>query len=413
MDDSNSIDGSGSTGGAAVTKSRVLFVDDDPHVLGVLRYTFGRSNAEWEVELAPSGTAALELMAAQPFDIVVTDLRMPKMSGVQLLNEVMQKYPRTIRIMISGYAEPDLVLGSLGTAHQFVAKPFELSSVRNTLIRLRNLNRLLESDEVRPLLNGLQKLPSIPAIYLELIDALSSMDSPLERVCSIVETDPALTAKLLQLVNSAFFGVSREVSRVSEAVQLLGLGLVRSLALGIHLFKAFDQSRFQSFSIDAVWNHSLQVALLARRILQSEGCPQHAQEQAFTGGLLHDAGKMILAENHPARYHQIIERSRSRHQPLHQAEQEILGADHALIGAYLFVLWGLPVSLTECVAWHHQPSRGVMPELSPLTAVHVANAVVAGREAEGGGKDRWLDWTYLDTLGMRTRLPAWSQLNAG
>ena len=398
-----------------MSKTRILFVDDEALLLEMLRLTLESMSAEWEMAFANSGEGALELMAQAPFEVVVSDMRMPGMSGAQLLNEVMQRHPATIRLILSGYAEEDQVIRCVGATHQFLAKPFELAALVATLEHVRSLKGRLHSPELRRLLVKRDTLPTIPAVYFQVLEALQAPDRPLEAIARMVAMDPGLTARSLQLVNSAFFGFARKVSSAEEALSLLGLSTIRSLALTTRLFAAFEGQAAELCPVEQVWGHSMQVAHLARRLVQLEGGDERLAEQAFTAGLLHDLGKLILADNLGPQYAQVLARSRSDKRHLSQVEQELLHATHAEAGAYLMDLWGLPAPLVEAVALHHQPGATKDPALSALTAVHVANVLANEFEPPSAdGAPSPLDLEYLGRLGLAQRVPAWrSQLRPG
>jgi putative nucleotidyltransferase with HDIG domain len=280
--------------------------------------------------------------------------------------------------------------------------------MRRTLGRLRQLNERLASPELRLLAAQLKSVPSIPSLYFKIMEALQSPDCPIEKIGEIVASDPGLTGKMLQLVNSAFFGFSRNVSDAGEAVQLLGVGRIRSLALSILLFSAFDAVKFKAFSVEQIWQHSLRTAQSARQIVQMESDDEVMAEQALSSGLLHDIGKMILADSLPERYMQVIARSKAEKRPLELVEHEVFGADHAELGAYLLQLWGLPVPLVEAVAWHHAPNRDIHPVFGPLTAVHVANSLQSVSKHIGGPPAPILS-SYIDKIGCGERLKVWEQ----
>jgi HD-like signal output (HDOD) protein len=391
-------------------KIRVLFVDDEPMMLEVLRMTVEMMQGEWETRFAESGQRALSLMEKEPFDLVISDMRMPGMTGAQLLNEVMQRYPATSRIILSGYAEHDEVLRCVGVTHQFLAKPCELPAMQATLKRIQGLRARLHSAEIQTLVAELRTLPSIPAVFFRIVETLQKPDCPLESISQIVASDPALTAKLLQLVNSAFFGFAREVLSAHEAVMLLGVGTIRCLALTLHLFSAFKGPGSDLLSAERIWRHSMQVGQWAKKIAEWEGVEEHLIEQCFTAGVLHDVGKLILVEALSGRYLDLVARANSSGRPLVEVEQEELGATHADVGAYLLDLWGLPGALVEAVALHHDPTRAVEFTFGPLAALHAANVFTNAVEESPSNRSREeLNAPYFGQLGLKSRVAFWRE----
>jgi putative nucleotidyltransferase with HDIG domain len=253
-------------------------------------------------------------------------------------------------------------------------------------------------------------LPSMPAIYFKILEALQKPDCPIQQIGEIVAQDPALTAKILHLANSSFYGFAREVSNASEAVLLLGVGTLRSLALTLHLFSAFDAVQYEHCSVSQVWDHSLLVGQWAQKIVKMEGGDERLMEETFTAGLLHDIGKLVLADNLAAPYVKLIELAHQQQCPLIEKERETYQATHAEVGAYLLDLWGLPMPLVEAIELHHQPGRTDHLVFGPLAAIHVANLLEQERNAaDKESVLRQLDMNYLGQLGVVDRIDAWRE----
>ncbi len=389
-------------------KKRILFVDDEAPVLAVLQALMRRMMNEWETSVASDGAEALALMDRQPFDVVVSDMRMPGMSGAQLLNEVMRRHPKAVRIVLSGHADERTVQETVGVAHQWLAKPFDPGVLSSILRRVSASHDWLNDRGLKELVGRLTRLPSAPHIYYQILESLQSPDCSMQVIADVIARDPALTAKILKLVNSAFFGMAREISSATEAVQLLGVSRIRSLALTHHIFSAFDQHSYAELSVDEIWHHSLQSAVWARQLARWQGNDRSLEDLAFTGGLLHDIGRLILAANLPAAYRQICAEAHRRSCPHLAVEREILHATHADVGAYLLTLWGLPLALVETVALHHEPALTVERAVNALTAVHVASVWSYERTASARiVPGTPLDADYLTSLGLSDRVAQW------
>jgi putative nucleotidyltransferase with HDIG domain len=358
---------------------RVLFVDDDSAVLGMLRVIFQRLGGEWDLAFAGGGEEALGLMQDRAFDLVVSDMRMPGINGVELLTEVRERQPQAARVILSGYADQHLVMRSLGVAHQFVAKPFDLPVFHAVVRRLMSLPDLLGNEHLRVIEARIQTLPSLPALYSELMEELASAEATTDSVGDLIAQDLGLTAKLLQLVNSAFFGVAQSVNSAREAVQILGFSLVRTLALSIYVFSRFDPATMPGFPIERLWRHSLATGMLARRIANKSGLGADQVEAAFTAGMLHDIGKLALVFSLPDLHRSAVENAVRQSIPTCDAEKAVIGSSHAEVGAYLLGLWGLPAELVDTTAWHHRPREREPVELCPLTAVHMAEYIQTRR----------------------------------
>jgi HD-like signal output (HDOD) protein len=395
------------TAPAAPAKTRILFVDDEPSMLRVLKMGMRSMAGVWDMEYANSGEEALELIKKHPFEVVVTDMRMSGINGAQLLNHVLRLHPQTIRIVLSGYSDLSEVLGCIGLTHQFLEKPCSLDDLKSCLARVSNVNSRLANDRLRTLAGSLKNLPSLPELYLEIAEALQSPTCSAQRIAEIASQDPAIAAKLLQLTNSAFFGFSRKVSSIDEAVQLLGVGVVQSLAIAVPIFTSFSRQKCPEFPLDQIWEHSLQTGIICRRICSEHLGDAFLAEQAFCAGLLHDLGKVMLADNLPAEYGQILKESREQHLPLREKEQQVLNATHAEVGAYLLAIWGLPIPLVEAVANHHCPRRCGIQEFCLAGVVHVANALQYATTGQIDPELNPVDAEYLKSVNLENQYKTW------
>lgn len=395
------------TAPVALAKTRILFVDDEPSMLRVLKMGMRAMAGTWDMEYANSGEEALGLIQQRPFDVVVTDMRMTGINGAQLLNHVLRLHPQTIRIVLSGYSDLSEVLGCIGLTHQFLEKPCSVDDLKGCLARVANLNSRLANDRLRTLAGSLKNLPSLPELYLEIAEALQSPTCSAQRIAEIASQDPAIAAKLLHLTNSAFFGFSRKVSSIDEAVQLLGVGIVQSLAIAVPIFTSFSRQKCPEFPLDQIWEHSLQTGIICRHICTQYLGDAFLAEQAFCAGLLHDLGKVMLADNLPADYSKILKESHEQYSPLREKEQQAFNATHADVGGYLLAIWGLPIPLVEAVANHHCPGRCGTHELSLAGIVHIANTLQYVTAGQVDPRLNPIDLEYLKALNLEHQYEIW------
>jgi HD-like signal output (HDOD) protein/ActR/RegA family two-component response regulator len=388
-------------------KNRILFVDDEPSLLRVLKLALRSLDATWEMDFANNGMEAMALLEHKEFDVVVTDMRMPGINGAQLLNHVLRTHPRTVRIVLSGYSDLSEVVNSVGLTHQFLEKPCSLADLKDRLERLAAMKGGLENDGLCNLIGGLKTLPSLPKVYLEITDALQSPTATTQRIAEIACQDPPISAKLLQLANSAYFGFSQKVYTVEDAAQLLGVSIIQSLSLAVPIFSAFSRGKCPDFPIDQIWEHSLQTGIIARRIAAHHLEDAALAEQAFCAGLLHDLGKIILADNLPAEYAAILKKSLATHTPLPAVEQEHFQTSHAEVGAYLLALWGLPLPLAPAVAAHHHPRGCGTAQLCLAGVIHLANALEHAAAVQPDGMPSPLDAEYLTFVGLDRQFQTW------
>lgn len=391
--------------------TRILFVDDDSKVLNGLRRMLHPERAEWEMAFAGGGAQALEIMASRPFDVVVSDMRMPQMDGAQLLEEVRGRHPDVIRIILSGHSGQEMILKSIGPTHQYLAKPCDAGALRTTIARALALRKLLTDDRVKAAVGRMEMLPSIPALLAELREEVQRPSASLHSVGAIISRDVGMTGQILHLVNSAFFGLPRRVSDPTAAVTYLGLNTVVSLITTLHVFRQVEESCRAMFDVDRMWRHSLNSGQVAKAIAKAESPDRVVAEDALAAGLLHDAGRLVLMSNFPGCYRRLVDRAKAGERPLVELEALEFGATHAEVGAYLVGLWGLPNSISETLAYHHRPRECVAGGFGPLTAVHAACALdhrLAGPSLSATGVE--LDDAYLAKLGLQARVGEWTNL---
>lgn len=395
------------------TRLRVLFVDDDPRVLRGLRRQLESMTDEalmmaFHAMFAESGEAALDIITRQPCDLLITDIRMPGMDGVTLLKEVQRISPHTIRMILSGYSDHGAYLFTTGLAHQYLAKPCNLTALKQVLNRAIFLHRLLDNEGLKKLISSMKTLPSLPETYYRLLKELQSSNSSVKQVGQVIAEDAGMTAKILQAVNSAFFGLSQRIVDPTQAVLLLGLDTIKALVISVHIFAQFEQPNARGLTVGNLQTHHLTVAMLARHIAEWQQLDRSALDAAVTAGLLHDIGKLVLAANLPEQYRRVQLWAEKRNITVYQAEGHIFTATHAEVGAYLAGLWGLPDPIVEALAYHHQPGLGGNARLSPLTAVHLADcwAHQANRRNDQQAIPE-PDLAYLAQLGLLDRLPEW------
>ena len=379
----------------------ILFVDDEPHIIDGLQRSLRPMRHEWKMVFANSGAQALERLAQESFDVVVTDMRMPGISGAQLLTEVLKQYPHIVRIMLSGHSDLQAIMQSVGPTHQYLSKPCNVDHLKETIANACALRDLLGSATLRGMVAEMKSLPSLPGLYAEIIEAAQSSEMPLAAIGAVIARDVGMTAKMLQLVNSAFFGLPHHVTNASEAVGMLGLDTVRALILSFHVFEECDAILLPDFSAEKLWHHSLLVGKLAKQIATLEGGDRRLCEDAYTAGLLHDAGKLALAIHLPRPYAEALALAQAQNLPIFEAETTILGASHAEVGAYLLGLWGLPKTIVEALAFHHCPEVLSEAEFSPLSAVYAADCLVNSVCPN--------NTAYFKAMGKAERISLWAE----
>jgi putative nucleotidyltransferase with HDIG domain len=393
---------------SSAERCAVLFVDDEPRVLQGLQRMLRGERQNWTMSFAANGREALGLLSRETFDAVVSDLRMPDMDGAELLNIIMERYPNTVRIVLSGETDPDVGFKTVRCAHQFLAKPCDAETLKDTLARAFALRRLIADRRLKSLLSRLETLPSPPVLYTQLMAEIQSPNSCFRKVGELIARDVGMTAKILQLVNSAFFGLARRIGSPQDAVSLLGCDTVKALVLSAKIFSQFDPRGMSRFAIETLWQHSLAASLCARIISASEKLPRKVQDEAFTAGILHDVGKLVLAQNFADSYASVLAQARTTGRPLCDLETECFGVSHAELGAYLMGLWGLSADVVDSIAHHHRPPHAAAA--AGVTAVvYAANVLEHLLSVRAADAPAAVDPTELKQLNISERFPVWEE----
>jgi HD-like signal output (HDOD) protein len=379
-------------------KKQILFVDDDPSILAGLQNLLYKDRRRWDMAFAPSGEAALEKLRTQTYDVVVSDMRMPGMDGATLLHRVKDASPATARIMLSGHADREAIVRALPALHQLLAKPCDAATLRATIERSLETRATIRDANVRSVIGRIDKLPSPPLICDQLAAVLGSPSSTLDELAAVVARDPGLSAKVLQLVNSAYFGCGQRTSSIREAVSLLGAEQLRYIGVTASVFGAMTEDPFPEFSLRDSQEHALRTAGLVRMFAKGA-----LAEEAFAGALLHDVGSIVLAFGFPVEYREVITRVQRTGASLAAVETEAFGTSHAEVGACLLGLWGLPAPILDIVRYHHHPDGAPAETRSVASAVHVAEAW----SYEPPGQ---LDLAALAAAGCASMVSIWGEL---
>jgi putative nucleotidyltransferase with HDIG domain len=364
----------------------------------------------WDMYFVGGGAEALTFLEQTPVDVVVSDVRMPGMDGPEFLEAVRQRWPGTARMILSGHSDRDFVFRSIKPAHQFLSKPCAPDDLKNAIDRVLRLGDIFTDVRLQDAVTRIETLPVLPAIFAELTEELRSPNASIKSIADILSRDIGLTTGILKLVNSSFFGMPRRVASTEQAVTLLGLETVRALVLAHYLFSRFDGRRYPGFGLGTLWDHSLGVARCAKTLAALQGGDKTDKDVCFMSGLVHDMGKLILAELFEADYQQVLTVVRARNIITWEAEMEVLGVSHAEIGAYLLGLWGFEETMVHSVARHHEPCR--IEAASPLSVplIHAANAleheIVVINEHYAAHP---LDMAALESLGLAAHVPLWRE----
>lgn len=392
--------------------TRVLFVDDEPGVFEDLQRMLRSQRDRWEMVFANGGVAALALLETARFDVVVSDLHMPGMDGATLLKQVREQFPDVVRIVLTSDLELQTAFRTLDVAHQLLVKPCEPEGLRVAVERACSLKSTLSSYLMRRTVTALGELPALPRTYGALLRALNDPEVSLARMARIVESDVAISAKVLRLVNSAFFGLMNEIATVKTAVCYLGIEVLKHLVLSVEVFGVFRVPKpIAGFSMEKLQEH----AQLTARIVKRLPVARYLGDAAIVAALLHDVGKLVLAARLPEQLAHALRIASHEGQPLYAVENHLMGFNHAEIGAHLLALWGLPSPIVEAVAYHHAPGRIPPQGFDAVAAVYLADLLAHECETGRASTDaspllQGTDLEYLDALEVTPQLPAWQAM---
>lgn len=396
---------------------RILFVDDDENLLKSLKVVLHSMRGLYDMTFVLRAEDAVEMLGSEDvFDLIVSDMHMPGMGGVELLTRFKERSPGTVRLVLSGNLDPQTLSEASSVAHQILAKPCESQHLRSVITRTAVLRERFAKCSLTEQLVQLGSLPSAPLVHWEIVNEMQAPEPSISRIGEIIEKDPGMSAKVLQIVN-VHSGPSLPISNITEAVEIIGLEHLQSFVLVSELFsQASENASVRNFALDVLWQHGLRVAEWAKTIAEMQMESKSTVDDSYTAGLLHEVGLLILASELPDELERAVAHAAERKMTLQQAEQDIFGVTHAELGGYFLDLWGLPQSVVDAIAYHYFPSHRPEgsyveesdSEFTPVTAVHVANYFCEERGDQTlDYGDPQLDVEHLEKLGLMEQTSMW------
>jgi len=385
---------------------RILFVDDESKVLDGIRRLLHADRKRWDMQFAIGGEAALRACEAGRFDVVVSDMRMPGMDGATLLGHIRDLYPSTARLILSGYAEVKLATRAVSVAYRVLSKPCNGPELQATIERVCTLQDIFCTPEIRQIIGTIGELPSLSKAYEALAQVVHDPASSVTSVADIIEQDIAMSAKILQLVNSGFFGLAQKVTSLQSAVAYLGMDTIQNLALASDTFRIFlPDPRIPKNFGDIMQQNARRVAIIVRTL----PLDKTVRDITVMAALLHEVGKLVLASKMPNEFCAVLSLMRERGCSQNEAEKELLGISHAELGAYLLGLWGINSMAVEAIAHLHDPMRIPHIDFDSSAALYVASLLARELDAHPDdlqGKElSESDQICLDTLGVLRQFP--------
>ncbi len=393
----------------AKTKTRILLIDDEIDCLDQLKASLSSKEDQWILEYSNNPQQALESIISTPPTIVICDYRMPQMNGAELLRKAEKAHPFLHRFIVADRDELGILEDGIGSAFHFLPKPCPANRLLSEIQRCLSIESWLGKTQIKNIVGTLGELPSLPSLYIKIVDALNDDGVSIDKVGKAVSTDITISAKILKIVNSSYFGFDETISDITQAVSVLGIETVKNLVLAIQVFND-TQGRDQKSQSDRLWHHSMSVAVGAKNLMMYETGTSRLAEGAYTSGLFHDIGKLIMQRAAPDAYRSAQEFARMKQIPLWEAESEVLGCNHAEAGAYLLARWGLPVEVVESAVFHHEPVNSSGSSFSALAAVYVANRLLTEKESNS---EIEYDSPFISSLRKADQWPVWKEIVAG
>jgi len=389
---------------------RILFVDDDPGILDGIRRMLHADRDRWEMEFVLGGEAALQACEKNSFDIVVSDMRMPSMDGATFLAHMRDRHPATARIVLSGHCAVEAATRVIPVAHRFLAKPCSSKDLQGAIEGVCVLQELLARPELCRVVGSIGQLPALSSTYTALSKAVMNSETPLGKIAEIIEKDMAVSAKVLQLVNSAFFGLAQRVTTLRSAVGYLGMDTIKNLVLVTETVQVFvPDKRIPPSAHQHLQAHAQRVAGIVARL----PLDPRLRDVTILAALLHNIGRLIFASRLPDQFCATLALANQLGCPIHEAEEQLLGISHAEAGAYLLGLWGIPHIAVEAIAHYLHPTRVPHSTFDSSVALYVANLLASAPLNGNGSPTSALDESHrrcLEELGILNRLPEFREL---
>ena len=365
----------------------IYYVDDDTAILEIFTSFLKEVDPGLGLQTFPRADQALEAVRRCPPDVIISDHQMPEMNGTQLLEQIRQISPGTIRILLSGYIQG---LDNIGAAQQCLAKPVSYFELVETIRQALTARDSLSLD-LSKAIGSMRSFPVLPGLYNQMVKHLESDDWTVETLAALLSKDGGCTTRVIQLANTPLFRGEEVITTAGDAIVRLGTENLRPIVLSLEVLKVFGKVR-TSRLLQTIWGHSTEVAAWAGRICALAGSDE--SYQAFFSGMVHDLGKLMFLENDPKGYPRMSE---DQAVPLHQAERQYYGTTHADAAAFLLRLWNVDDAIADAVNWHHlSPAEEPrLLESKVAISLQIANRINSVRP-----NDSVIEPALLEALGI-------------
>jgi HD-like signal output (HDOD) protein/CheY-like chemotaxis protein len=353
----------------------ILLVDDEQNVLNAMRRSLFDLNESHALHFVPNADQALRLLEQQPVDVLLSDIRMPGMSGEELLLKAYHHHPEVLRFGISGYSKRETSIALINAVHQFFAKPCDIDHLLHSIDRACDGRDRISHPDLRRLVLGTGALPVQAQSLRRLTKELNNPQACIDRIGRLVSQDAGMSAKVLQVVNSAFFGLCRHVSSAAEAAVMLGPEILRAMVHTTDSFQPLEKLPAGSVDLHHMWQWAVQIGDTAYNLALHFSRNRHAADHALIAGNLIPIGLLLLMHD-PGLWHEITSQAQLQARPLCQVERDYLGLTHTEIAAVLADIWGFPEPVAAALRYAHHPEAHPLQEFDAVCAVHMALSIV-------------------------------------
>lgn len=350
-------------------KRQVLVVDDEESITRYLYRTLrGR---EYDVHVANSGPDALTILEHNSIELIICDMRMPRMNGYELLSIIKRHYPAIIRIILSGDSDRETIIKAVadGTARSYLTKPVNNDVLKKHIAKLFTTCELLRQHLLVQTIDSIDSMPVVPPLYAELL-SLIEQNKSIDIIAAFISNDPEYATKIVSIANASLCGV--QIGSITHALVCLGLETVKQIVLGTEIFQSFAQTNTDRKEIELLWEHSKMTNQILHKIYRRVHNTKIPDEYSCSG-LLHDTGLLLMVNHFPTKYPEIQSLMRTDGLTIEQAEKTVLGFTHANSGACLLDLWNLPQSIIENCLYHHNPLNEAVTNVEICSILHVAD----------------------------------------
>jgi len=391
-------------------KAKVVFVDDEHNILNGIRRSLRGMREHWDMEFFTSGREALAGLSKAPAHVVVSDMRMPEMDGAEFLSHVKKRWPQTVRIILSGFSSEETVLRTIGNSHRYLAKPCENEVLIDTIKHALGMRKILSDEALTRIINKIDNIPILPKHLIDIIELVNHEHASTREIGALVSQDVALSAQLLKLTNSAYFGLPVTVTDPQKAVAMLGFETVKTVVMLTAANTQLNVPARTEADVHRINVRSLQIAQMASQIASAyEVSKTECEEISCIGALMH-VGSLVLVSQFPDDFARVVEIIEQEGCDVSTAERRVFGTDHGAVGAYLLGVWGFNDNIVDPILHHHHPSQSAMSD-PVLICTHVAQYL--GKRIENNAPEvceGLLDAEFVAQVGIRSKLDQWASI---